>query len=178
MMRRVNEHKWIEVKKTRKTNRNNLVSEEPAPVQCSNEYEALKNVTINSDPQEEFGNKETDEVEPKNLKLNRETDEMEPKSTMKNKKARRLQQKMERLQLNAAEEAFFTSCIEEAEEEQTAAALQDVQNIWRRAEEQHTQHPTIKLNIKSTSREVSYRAQNFIKGIVNDVMGDKGDTYS
>ena len=128
---RVNEHKWIEIKKTRKTNRNNLVSEEPAPVHCSNEYEALKNVTINSDPQEEIGNKETDETEPKNLPLNRGTDEVGPKSTRKNKKARRLQKKMERLQLNAEEEAFFTSCIEQAEDERTAAAQQDAHNVWR-----------------------------------------------
>ena len=32
---RVNEHKWIEIKKNRKTNTNKLVSEEPTPVQCS-----------------------------------------------------------------------------------------------------------------------------------------------
>ena len=52
----VDEHKWIGVKKTRKTNTNKQVSEEPTPVQCSNEYEALKDVTTNSTPQEDCGN--------------------------------------------------------------------------------------------------------------------------
>ena len=50
---RVDEHKWIKIKKTQKTNRNNLVSEKPAPVQCSNDFEALKDATIYSDTQDE-----------------------------------------------------------------------------------------------------------------------------
>ena len=79
--RRVNEHKWIKVKKTRKTNRNNLVSEEPAPVQCSNEYEVLKDVTRNSTPQEECGNNEREF-----LQFSKVTDEVEPKSTRKIRK--------------------------------------------------------------------------------------------
>ena len=45
---RVDEHRWIEVKGNRKTNK--LVSEEPSPVQCSNEYEALADTTIHSPP--------------------------------------------------------------------------------------------------------------------------------
>ena len=50
---RVDEHKWIKIKKTQKTNRNNLVSEKLAPVQCSNDFEALKDATIYSDTQDE-----------------------------------------------------------------------------------------------------------------------------
>ena len=79
---------------------------------------------------------------------------------------------MERLKLSAEEDKFFTECIERAEEERTQAALQDDQNIWKRAEEQRTQRPNIKPSIKSTSRDISYRARNLIRGIVNDVIGD------
>ena len=88
------------------------------------------------------------------------------------RRARRLQKKMKRLKLSAEEEKNFTECIERAEEERTQDALQDNHNIWRKAEEQHTQRPNTKPSIKSTSQEVSYRARNFIRGIVNDVMGD------
>ena len=63
---------------------------------------------------------------------------------------------MERLQLNADEEAFFTECIARAEDERTETAQKDEQNIWRRAEEQHVQRPKAKPSLTSTSREVSY----------------------
>ena len=90
----------------------------------------MKDVTTNSTPQEECGNNKREL-----LQFSKVTDEVEPKSTRKNKKARRIQKKMERLQLSAAEEAFFTSCIEQAEDERTAAAQQDAHNVWRQSEE-------------------------------------------
>lgn len=46
---------------------------------------------------------------------------------------------MKCLQLSANEEAFFTSCIEQVEDERTQAAKQDDNSIWRRAEEDHAQ---------------------------------------
>ena len=88
------------------------------------------------------------------------------------RKTRRLQKRMKRLQLSADEEAFFTECIAQAEDERTEAAQQDKHNIWRLAEEQHVQRPKAKPSLTSTSREVSYRARNFIRGIVNDTLGD------
>ena len=66
---------------------------------------------------------------------------------------------------------MFTSCIEQAEDERTAAAQQDAHNVWRQSEEQHTQRPKLKLSIKTISQEVSYRARNFIRGLVRDAMG-------
>ena len=67
---------------------------------------------------------------------------------------------MKRLKLSAEEEFFFTECIERAEEEQTQDALQDNHNIWRKAEEQHTQRPNTKPSIKSTSQEVKKKKTN------------------
>ena len=53
---RVNENKWIEVTKSRKTS--NLVTVEAPPVQCSNGYEALAEATIKSPPQQQSDNDE------------------------------------------------------------------------------------------------------------------------
>ena len=149
---RVDEHKWIEIEKTRKTNRNNLVSEEPAPVQCSNEYDALKDATISSDTQEE-SDTEVKERLPLSQEVNQVATPKKRQHKKANRNARRLQKKMERLKLSAEEENFFTECIERAEEERTQEALQDNQNIWRRAEEQHTQRPNIKPSISRAPAE-------------------------
>ena len=73
-----NENDWIEVKKTRKMNK--LASETVSSVQCSNEFEALKDATISLPCQEESDNDENNE-----LKLEKEEKE-EPK---KRKKIRR-----------------------------------------------------------------------------------------
>ena len=56
-----NENNWIEVKKTRKTNK--LASEEVSSVQCSNEFEALKDATISLPCQEESDNDEHNELQ-------------------------------------------------------------------------------------------------------------------
>ena len=158
-----NENDWIEVKKTRKTNK--VASKEVSSVQCSNEFEALKDATISLPCQEESDNDENNE-----LKLEKEEKE-EPTKRKKDKKTRRLEKRMKRLQLSADEEAFFTNCIERAEDERTEAAKQDDDSIWRRAEEEHAQQPKVKPSIQSTGREVSYRARNFIRGIVNNAIG-------
>ena len=114
------------------------MSVKPSPVQCSNGYEALADATIKSPPQEQSDNEECER-----LPLSKENNRVETPKTRRNKKARRnarrLQKKMERLQLNADEDAFFTNCIEQAEDERTETAQQDQNNIWRQAEEQHAQ---------------------------------------
>ena len=167
---RVNKNKWIKVTKSRKTSK--CVTVEASPVQCSNGYEALAEATIKLPPLQQSDNEERAPAP-----INEERLQVSATTGTKNKaasrKARRLQKKMKRLQLNADEEAFFTECITQAEDERTEAAQQDEQNIWRQAEEQHVQQPKVKPSLQSTSREVSYRAQNFFRGIVNDAMGNK-----
>ena len=169
---RVNEDKWIKVTKSRKTT--TLVPAEASPVQCSNGYEALADATIKSPPLQQ-----SDTDEKASVPINKEKIQVVAptptgkQTTSTTRKARRLQKKMKRLQLSADEEAFFTECIAQAEDKRTEAAQQDKQNIWRRAEEQRVQRPKVKPSLKSTSREVSYRARNFFRGIVNDAMGNK-----
>ena len=164
---RVNKNKWIKVTKSQKTS--NLVTADASPVQCSNGYEALAEATIKSPPlqQSDTDERAPEPVKEENSQVVAPTGKQTKSAT---RKTQRLQKRMKRLQLSADEEAFFTECIAQAEDERTEAAQQDKQNIWRQAEEQHVQRPKAKPSLKSTSREVSYRARNFIRGIVNDTI--------
>lgn len=48
--------------------------------------------------------------------------------------------------------------------------------MWRKAEVSHANKPTVKPSIVGTDQEVSYRARNFIRGIVNNKMGTQQHT--
>ena len=143
---RVNENKWIKVTKSRKTSK--FVTVEASPVQCSNGYEALADATIKSPPLQQS---DTDERAPEPvIKEKIQVTAPTRDEQIKTKRGRRLQARMKRLQLSEDEEAFLTSCIEQAEDKRTESAKQDATNIWRKAEENHVHQQLTKPSITST----------------------------
>ena len=171
--RRIEEYIWTEVRKHRHNKPLKSLTRERIPIECTNSFQALTDTSTTLPPPEEEP-QQTDTRTHDALTSQQTTQEPHSRAdNIKTKKGQRLQLKIKRLQLSKAEEAFLISCIEKAEEERTDSAKQDKQNVWRAAEENHTLHQLTKPSIMSTGREVSYRARNFIRGIVNDTVGQR-----